>query len=89
MDESISFGTLGDTGKGVTEYFNVPVSNEEQELSNLNLIQLKRLLDLSGGWGWTLSGFVNLSRFLLTHSDFFKNLVLTPPRVSTQIESWL
>ena len=25
MDESMSFGTVGDTGKGVTEYFNIPV----------------------------------------------------------------
>ena len=26
IDESISFGTLGKTGRGVTEYFDVPVS---------------------------------------------------------------
>ena len=26
MDETISFGTLGKTGRGVTEYYNVPVS---------------------------------------------------------------
>lgn len=26
IDESISFGTLGRTGRGVTEHFNIPVS---------------------------------------------------------------
>lgn len=26
IDESISFGTLGKCGKGVTEHFNIPVS---------------------------------------------------------------
>lgn len=26
VDESISFGSIGDTGRGVTEYLNVPVS---------------------------------------------------------------
>lgn len=26
IDETISFGTLGKTGRGVTEYFDVPVS---------------------------------------------------------------
>ena len=26
MDETVSFGTLGKTGRGVTEYFSIPVS---------------------------------------------------------------
>ena len=26
IDESISFGTLGNNGKGITEHFNIPVS---------------------------------------------------------------
>ena len=28
MDESISFGVLGKTGKGVTEHYGISVSNE-------------------------------------------------------------
>lgn len=26
MDETVSFGTLGKTGRGVTEHYNVPVT---------------------------------------------------------------
>ncbi|KAG8234439.1 hypothetical protein J437_LFUL014185 [Ladona fulva] len=35
IDESISFGTLGSTGRGITEYFNIPVHEVDLISSSL------------------------------------------------------
>ena len=37
LDESFSFGTVGRTGRGLTELYNVPVSSQNTKNSNFNL----------------------------------------------------
>nr|XP_033331580.1 serine palmitoyltransferase 1 [Megalopta genalis] len=37
IDESVSFGTLGAHGKGVTEYFNIPISEIDMIMGSLEL----------------------------------------------------
>ncbi|KAF6200627.1 hypothetical protein GE061_005070 [Apolygus lucorum] len=35
IDESISFGTLGDTGRGITEYYNIPIEEIDLVMSSM------------------------------------------------------
>lgn len=35
LDESISIGTVGSTGRGVTEFFNIPVNDVDVICGNL------------------------------------------------------
>jgi len=55
IDENVSFGTLGDHGRGVTEYYNVP--NDEVDM-------------ISGSMEWsmaTIGGFCVGSSFVVEH----------------------
>jgi serine palmitoyltransferase len=38
IEESVSFGTIGSHGKGVTEYFNIPRSEIDMIMGNINLL---------------------------------------------------
>jgi len=48
LDESQSFGMIGDHGKGITEYYGVPVSRSTQHETCTGLTpRLERLISLS------------------------------------------
>jgi len=51
IDESISFGTIGLHGRGITEYFNIPRSEIDmiigtKKLLNVDVIDVKKLLNV-------------------------------------------
>ena len=91
IDESNSFGVLGVTGKGVTEYYDVDVSTKEMSYfdnhlfsnssTNFPCIYVKTFADIHNSWLYCFTDPLELgTRVSLLHRQLWLTMRKTCPK---------